>query len=85
MTCPTCERVAYLYVLGPSTRCQLTLNLEFSELSEVVRVLDTPRPQSVPDGKGHVVLVADVQDFVPASTGREARHGFNLNFAPGMC
>lgn len=77
------KRVAHLYVLRPGTRCQLTLDLEFSELSEVIGVLDTPGAQPVPNGKGDVVLVADVQDFVPITVRGRQRRGFETNYEPG--
>lgn len=76
------KRVAHLYVLGPGTRCQLSLDLEFSKLSEVVGVLDAPRAQPVPDGKGDVVLVADVQDFVPITYVVGKEKAFEPNFQP---
>lgn len=73
--------VAHLYVLGPGTRCQLTLDLKFSELGEVVGILDTPRAQSVPNGKGDVVLVANVENFVPITAhGLGIEKRFEVNF-----
>mmetsp|Transcript_3680 Transcript_3680/g.11576 ORF Transcript_3680/g.11576 Transcript_3680/m.11576 type:complete len:201 (+) Transcript_3680:480-1082(+) len=54
-----------LYVPLPGASSKFPLHPQLRELRLVVGVADAARAQAVPDAQGDVVLVADLQDFVP--------------------
>mmetsp|Transcript_19197 Transcript_19197/g.27998 ORF Transcript_19197/g.27998 Transcript_19197/m.27998 type:complete len:333 (-) Transcript_19197:631-1629(-) len=59
-----------LDVLLPRTQGELSLSFELGKLRFIVGIPDGSGAESITDGKGDIVLGADVEDFVPMLVGK---------------